>query len=103
MEPNVAQSVFGSVRDYAKRAIAPRRVEDVASTVFVIDDDISVRESLELLIRTAGGGCGSLSSAEEVLSEQRAPAACGFLLVLARPGAGGLELQQRRARRPDRA
>jgi len=32
---------------------------DVASIVFVVDDDVSVRESLELLIRTAGVGFGT--------------------------------------------
>src|SRR5262249_52228430 len=101
MEANVAQSVFGSVRDYAKRAIAPRRVEDVASTVFVIDDDISVRESLELLIRTAGWESESFASAEEFLSDQRATAACCLILDLALPGASGLELQQQLAGRPD--
>ena len=39
-------------------AIAARSIEgtmpDVTSIVFVVDDDVSVRESLELLIRTGG-------------------------------------------------
>ena len=36
------------------RAIEVLTMPDVTSIVFVVDDDVSVRESLELLIRTAG-------------------------------------------------
>jgi hypothetical protein len=54
MEANVAHNLFGNVRDYAPReAITSVGVADGTSTVFVIDSDISVHQSLELLIRTA--------------------------------------------------
>ena len=36
------------------RANGVAAMPDVTSMVFVVDDDVSVRESLELLIRTAG-------------------------------------------------
>jgi FixJ family two-component response regulator len=41
---------------------------DVASIVFVVDDDVSVRESLELLIRTAGWHPDTFASAQDFQS-----------------------------------
>jgi FixJ family two-component response regulator len=38
----------------ASRSIGVFTMPDVTSIVFVVDDDVSVRESLELLISTAG-------------------------------------------------
>jgi len=62
-------------------------------TVFVIDDDLSVRELLEPLIWSEGWGSRFLTSAEEFLAER--PAALPGCLVLNMwlPGMGGLELQ----------
>src|SRR5262249_60811024 len=45
-----------------------------AATVFVVDDDVSVRESLELLIRCEGWQPDTCSSAEEFLARLRATA-----------------------------
>ena len=45
---------------------------DVTAIVFVVDDDVSVRESLELLIRTAGWQPETFSSAPEFLSRPHA-------------------------------
>ena len=45
---------------------------DDTSIVFVVDDDVSVRESLELLIRTAGWQPETFTSAQEFLSRPRA-------------------------------
>ena len=42
-----------------------RHHADVTSIVFVVDDDVSVRESLELLIRTAGWQPETFASAQE--------------------------------------
>jgi DNA-binding NtrC family response regulator len=39
--------------------------------VFVVDDDVSVRESLELLIRNAGWEPETFASAQEFLSRHR--------------------------------
>jgi FixJ family two-component response regulator len=101
MEPNLAHNRSGSVRDYPPtHTIAEVRREDVTSTVFVIDDDISIRESLELLIRTAGWQVESFASAEEFLSRPRASSPCCLIVDLTLPGWSGLDLQKRLAGRP---
>jgi FixJ family two-component response regulator len=63
--------------------------------VFVVDDDISVRESLELLIRAAGWHPELFASAQAFLD--RPPALVPHCLVLdiSLPGLNGLELQKR--------
>jgi FixJ family two-component response regulator len=66
--------------------------------VFVVDDDVSVRESLELLLRCVGWRVETFASAQEFLA--RPPADCASCLVLdvSLPGLGGLDLQARVAR-----
>src|SRR5271169_5172567 len=63
--------------------------------VFVVDDDISVRESLESLIRCAGWQPETFCSADEFLDHPRAATASCLVLDLTLPGLNGLELQQR--------
>ena len=63
--------------------------------VFVVDDDISVRQSLELLIDSAGWQSETFASAEEFLSCPRAPAPSCLVLDLTLPDINGLELQKR--------
>jgi FixJ family two-component response regulator len=70
------------------------RPPDVTSIVFVVDDDISVRESLELLIRTAGWQPETFSSAQEFLAYRRNPVPSCLVLDVSLPGLNGLELQQ---------
>jgi hypothetical protein len=48
--------------------VGGRQMPDVTSIVFVVDDDVSVRESLELLIRTAGWQPETFASALAFLS-----------------------------------
>jgi FixJ family two-component response regulator len=74
---------------------------DVTSIVFVVDDDVSVRESLELLIRTAGWRPEIFASAGEFLSHPRATVPCCLVLDVSLPGLNGLELQKRLAERTD--
>jgi FixJ family two-component response regulator len=74
---------------------------DVPPIVFVVDDDISVRESLELLISTAGWQPETFVSAHEFLSRPRASVACCLVLDVTLPGLNGLELQQQLAERTD--
>lgn len=70
--------------------------------VFVVDDDISVRESLELLIASAGWQPELFSSAQEFLDRSRALVPNCLVLDLSLPGLNGLELQMRIAGdRPD--
>jgi FixJ family two-component response regulator len=63
--------------------------------VFVVDDDISVRESLELLIRYAGWKCETFASATEFLARPRVAAPSCLVLDVHLPGLNGLDLQQR--------
>jgi FixJ family two-component response regulator len=63
--------------------------------VFVVDDDISVRESLELLVRFAGWRCETFASATEFLRRPRAPVPSCLILDVQLPDLNGLDLQQR--------
>ena len=74
---------------------------DVRSMVFVVDDDVSVRESLELMIRAAGWQSETFTSAQEFLSRPRQTVPCCLVLDVRLPGLSGLELQQHLAERTD--
>src|SRR6266487_4298371 len=63
--------------------------------VFVVDDDISVRESLELLIRNAGWQPELLATAQEFLARPRVLGPSCLVLDVTLPGLNGLELQAR--------
>ena len=63
--------------------------------VFVVDDDVSVRESLELLIRCAGWQPEIFASAQEFLACPRVPAPSCLVLDVNLPGLNGLDLQKR--------
>jgi FixJ family two-component response regulator len=62
--------------------------------VFVVDDDVSVRESLELLIENAGWRPETFVSAQEFLARPRALTPSCLVLDVSMPGLGGLELQK---------
>jgi FixJ family two-component response regulator len=63
--------------------------------VFVVDDDVSVRESLELLIRTEGWQPLLFASARDFLSRVPTVAASCLILDVNLPDLNGLDLQQR--------
>lgn len=63
--------------------------------VFVVDDDVSVRESLELLIRCAGWQPETFPSAEAFLSRPRVLAPSCLILDVSLPDLNGLDLQKR--------
>jgi FixJ family two-component response regulator len=63
--------------------------------VFVVDDDISMRESLELLIRCEGWQPETFASAQEFLTRPRALVPSCLVLDFSLPGITGLELQKR--------
>jgi FixJ family two-component response regulator len=69
----------------------------VAATpvVFVVDDDISVRESLELLIAEAGWEPQLCTSAQEFLARPRPHSPSCLILDVSLPDLNGLELQKR--------
>jgi len=62
--------------------------------VFVVDDDISVRESLELLIEFAGWQPETFASAEEFLARPRTATPNCLVLDVSLPNLTGLELQK---------
>jgi FixJ family two-component response regulator len=68
--------------------------------VFVVDDDVSVRESLELLIRCAGWRPETFASAQEFLARPRVLVPSCLVLDVSLPDLNGLDLQGRVA--PDR-
>lgn len=70
-------------------------VERSTPIVFVVDDDVSVRESLELLIRYEGWQPGLFSSAKEFLSTPRTMVPCCLILDVNLPDVSGLDLQKR--------
>ena len=71
---------------------------DSKPIVFVIDDDVSVRESLELLIGYEGWQAEIFASADEFLSRPRPSVPSCLILDLSLPGLSGLDLQKRIAR-----
>jgi FixJ family two-component response regulator len=85
----------------AKGTIEVANVPDVTSVVFVVDDDVSVRESLELLITSAGWQPQTFASAQEFLSRPRATVPCCLVLDVTLPGLNGLELQKQLVQRTD--
>ena len=64
-------------------------------TVFVVDDDDSIRESLELLILESGWRPRLFASAPEFLAHPPTEAPQCLILDMSLPGLSGLELQQR--------
>src|ERR1043165_4314989 len=62
--------------------------------VFVVDDDVSVRESVELLIKFAGWKPETFASAEEFLAHQRSLTPSCLVLDVSLPELNGLELQK---------
>ena len=63
--------------------------------VFVVDDDISVRESLELLIRHEGWRPETFATAEAFLARPQVPVPSCLVLDVTLPDLNGLDLQKR--------
>lgn len=67
----------------------------VSPIVFVVDDDVSVRESLELLIQNEGWQAQTFASAQEFLERPHELVQSCLILDVSLPGLNGLDLQQR--------
>ena len=69
-------------------------VSEAAATVFVVDDEDTVRKALARLIRSAGMTARTFPTAEAFLAENHAvPASC-LVLDVRLPGLNGLQLQE---------
>src|SRR5918993_503707 len=73
----------------------------VTPTVFVVDDDVSVRESLELLISFEGWRPETFASAREFLARPRVLTPSCLVLDVSLPDLSGLDLQELVADRVD--
>jgi FixJ family two-component response regulator len=67
------------------------------SLISVVDDDASVRESLQCLIRSCGFAAEIFASAEEFLKSDHLQNTRCLILDVRMPGMSGLELQRRLA------
>jgi len=67
------------------------------AVIAIVDDDPSVREGLESLVRAAGWRAQTFASAQEFLAHPRAEAPSCLILDLQLPGLSGLDLQKRMA------
>jgi FixJ family two-component response regulator len=76
-------------------------VPELTPVVFVVDDDVSVRESLEALIETAGLRTKSFATALDFLDSCRDASPGCLVLDVSLPGLSGLDLQQRLGARRD--
>jgi FixJ family two-component response regulator len=65
--------------------------------VYILDDDVSVRESLELLVRNEDWNPETFASAQEFLNHPRTLVPSCLVLDLSLPDLNGLELQKRLA------
>lgn len=70
-------------------------ISDATPIVFVIDNDVSVRESLESMIRGAGWQPETFASAQEFLARPRVFAPSCLVLDVSLPDLNGLDLQKR--------
>jgi FixJ family two-component response regulator len=76
-------------------------MQDMKGVVFVVDDDVSVRESLELLLEQAGWQARLFGSAQQFLEHPRPAAPSCLVLDVTLPGLNGLELQKQLADRAE--
>lgn len=75
---------------------------DSDDLVFVVDDDVSVREAVRRLLESEGLAVRAFASAEDFLAaEQRSRASSCLVLDVSMPGLDGLELQRQLRTRED--
>jgi FixJ family two-component response regulator len=70
-------------------------VSKLTPVVFVVDDDVSVRESLEALIETAGWRTKTFATALDFMDNRSDTSPSCLVLDVSLPGLSGLDLQQR--------
>src|SRR5271168_1356316 len=87
--------MYYDVADAVEHEMGPPTMLPPKSLVFVVDDDISVRESLDLLIRTAGWRPELFASAQAFLDHPPTSVPNCLVLDISLPGLNGLDLQKR--------
>jgi FixJ family two-component response regulator len=90
-------SSLGETRSESKAPV----ISSGTPVIFVVDDDVSVRESLELLILSAGWQPETFESAEEFLERSRIGGPSCLVLDVTLPNLTGLDLQKRLIDRAD--
>src|SRR6266852_4010507 len=85
---------MGSLSARGGESRRARRSQGTA-VVFVVDDDVSVREALDLLIRCAGWKPETFASAQAFLARPRPDVPSCLVLDVSLPDLNGLDLQQR--------
>ena len=72
-------------------------MQEPSAVIAIVDDDLSVREGLQSLIRSAGWRAKTFTSAQEFLASPRTEVPSCLILDLQLPGLSGLDLQKRMA------
>src|SRR5467141_1321726 len=72
-----------------------KAMPEPVATVFVVDDDASIREALASLVRSAGLKAETFATAQEFLARAPADAPSCLVLDVRMPGLSGLDLQSR--------
>jgi len=75
--------------------VKPRPMAGVVPLVYIVDDDVSVRESIAGLVEEAGWRCETFDSAQDFLDRPRVQRPCCLILDVGLPDLNGLEVQQR--------
>src|SRR5271157_2977062 len=73
-------------------------MSDGGAPIYLVDDDVSVRESVGSLIRSAGFRAETFASAQECLANLQAEQPSCLVLDIQLPGLSGLDLQQQLAK-----
>jgi FixJ family two-component response regulator len=77
-----------------RREIGKSPMSSTVPIVFIVDDDVSIRQSMELLVRDENWKPETFASAQEFLDHPRKHVPSCLLLDLSLPGLNGLELQK---------
>jgi FixJ family two-component response regulator len=101
LQKNVIRQSYTLNPSLAARGLETISMPGVTGIIFVVDDDVSVRESLESLLKNAGWQPRIFESAQRFLDCPRATVPSCLVLDVTLPGLNGLELQKQLADRSD--
>ena len=95
MMMNILRQTFMHVHIGRCHGLGTQSMSNIVPTVYIIDDDISVRESLEELVRHEGWQPEIFASAESFLAHTRTSEPSCLILDVNLPDLSGLDLQKR--------